>query len=479
MIRRFFLKLLGEERYNHLAHTKNYLSAEAVTKGVGFLLIPVKTRILIPFDYGILAVFSSTVQIITLFFNLGTYGSVNRYYHEKTDDFKNYLKTITAFISGINILFIIGVILLSTVLGNAINLSRNIIMIAAIVSFANVPVSLYLAYLNGAGKSKSFSAMSITKFFLYSALSITWMLMLDEKRYLGGVYSLLIVNSSFALFVYYRIFISMQGTLKKFKQHISYALKFGIPLLPHTFSGVMLAYFDRIIINQIVGSAETGLYSFAYNIGMLMFVVIIAFNRSWNPFFYANMNKEKFRAINSHAQSNFNIIILIAGLLILFSGEIVKIMAASRYHASMGIIPVIMLSYVFVYLYYLFVNFSFFQRKTHVISINTLIAGSVNIALNYLLIPRFGYFVAAYTTLASYMLLLLLHYIYVTLFLKYRIIKLGPLLLKTLYLMLLTSLFMFLKENIGQYALLLIIKFIILGMLFSAIYYKRVLHWIR
>ncbi len=475
MIKNLMIKIFGEDRFNYLSHTKNYLSAEVVTKGVGFLLIPIKTRILIPFDYGILAVFGSTVQIITLFFNLGTYGSVTRYYHEKTDDFNDYLKTITAFISFINIFFVLIFFVISVFLSKVINLNQNLIIIAGIVSFTNVPISIYLAYLNGAGNSKTFSIISIVKFFIFSVVSITWMLLLKENRYMGSIYTMLIVNSLFVLFVYYKIFVSKKGRITKLKQHIFYGLKFGIPLIPHTFSGVMLAYFDRIIINQIVGSAETGIYSFAYNIGMLMFVVVTAFSRSWSPFFYSYMNKKQYEEININAQSNFKFIIIIAGLLILFSGEIVKIMADQKYHVAIDLIPVIVISYVFVYLYTLFVGFSFYLKKTYVISINTLIAGGVNIALNYLLIPRYGYFIAAYTTLISYMLLFLLHYMYVTFKLKYRVIELRKLLLSAFYLIILTGIFMYLKQIISNYVVLLIIKLGILSFLIFTIYYEKIL----
>ncbi|WP_448377140.1 hypothetical protein, partial [Fervidobacterium sp.] len=89
--------------------------------------------------------------------------------------------------------------------------------------------------------------------------------------------------------------------------------------------------------------------------------------------------------------------------------ELGIIMAPRTYSASLVIIPVIISSYYIQFLYTLYVNFAFFYKKTGSISVGTALAGIANIVFNILLIPKFGYKVAAITTLASYFLLLLFH----------------------------------------------------------------------
>ena len=39
--------------------------------------------------------------------------------------------------------------------------------------------------------------------------------------------------------------------------------------MPHGLSQLLLNQFDRIMIKSIIGSTEAGLYSFAYNVGMI------------------------------------------------------------------------------------------------------------------------------------------------------------------------------------------------------------------
>src|SRR5699024_7978666 len=73
------------------------------------------------------------------------------------------------------------------------------------------------------------------------------------------------------------------------------------------------------------------------------------------------------------------------------------------------IIP-ILLGYYFQFLYSLPVNIEFYLKKTQYIAGGTVLSAGLNIILNWLLIPKFGYIAAGYTTVFSYMLLFFVHY---------------------------------------------------------------------
>ena len=119
--------------------------------------------------------------------------------------------------------------------------------------------------------------------------------------------------------------------------------------------------------------------------------------------------------------------------LILFAQEIVQLLSTKEYVKALPIVPVIIISYVFLYLYTLFANYSFYYKKTGYISLATLVT-LVNIVLNYLLIPRFGYIIAAYTTLFSYILLFVFHYTVIRFILKTKnLINVRPIIGKSVY----------------------------------------------
>ena len=50
-----------------------------------------------------------------------------------------------------------------------------------------------------------------------------------------------------------------------------------------------------------------------------------------------------------------------------------------------------------------------YYKKTIYVSIGTMVAAVVNIILNYIFIPKYGFVAAGYTTLASYIILMVVH----------------------------------------------------------------------
>ncbi|GAH32940.1 unnamed protein product, partial [marine sediment metagenome] len=115
--------------------------------------------------------------------------------------------------------------------------------------------------------------------------------------------------------------------------------------------------------------------------------------------------------------------------------------------------------YVGVFLYTLYGNYSFYRKKTGLISLTTLFAGGINIGLNYWLIPIYGYVAAAYTTLVSYFLLFLFHFLNVKYILKEKdIISIGRVLSNFGWIILAVLVFIFTNSYINIFVISLILK---------------------
>ena len=61
------------------------------------------------------------------------------------------------------------------------------------------------------------------------------------------------------------------------------------------------------------------------------------------------------------------------------------------------------------YMYTQYVNIEMNLKRTRIIAVSTMIAAVINIGLNLLFIPIYGFVAAAYTTLAGYMILFAIH----------------------------------------------------------------------
>ena len=84
-------------------HSTNYLFAIMATKALAFISIPVYTRLLSVYEYGIINVFMSTVGIVQVLLTLNTEVAISRYYYDAKNeqDFKEFCSTSIKISSGV------------------------------------------------------------------------------------------------------------------------------------------------------------------------------------------------------------------------------------------------------------------------------------------------------------------------------------------------------------------------------------------
>ena len=80
----------------------------------------------------------------------------------------------------------------------------------------------------------------------------------------------------------------------------------------------------------------------------------------------------------------------------------IKILAAQEYYEGYKIIPLVSLWAFFLGLQQRFQVGLVFYKKTNFVMYSIIASGLLNLGLNFLLVPKYGYVAAAITTLISY-----------------------------------------------------------------------------
>ncbi|MBN2723913.1 MAG: oligosaccharide flippase family protein [Deltaproteobacteria bacterium] len=466
-----FNRLIRKENKELMRHSRNYLSGSLVQYLLVAATIPIFTRLLLPSGYGVLSIFNSLLTLLPIIFGLNFRGGIGRYYLDnEKNDFEAALGSNLLFIISFSIVVLILLMIFKTRISLFLNIDEKVFVYAAIISCTMVSLEIYLRYLNGSQQSSVYSILSVVRSGLILFSSIGLMLLMKENRYFGKIYGEFVVTlllSGYSLYMLVKI--------AKFSfdwKHVKYTLRFSIPLIPHAMSMFILGYFDRIIINQLSTKLNTGIYSFAYDVGMAMNVIVMATTKAWHPIFFQEYNERNTDKINRMVKGYAKKIYFAAVIIILFSSEVIHILADSQYYHAIGIVPVIVMGYVFVFLYTLYFQYASYRKRTELISLNTFIAGFVNIGLNYWLIPIFGYEVAAHTTLFSYILLFSLHFINAKYILKEKTIPLMVLLPHLFILFAIAAIYMYGLVKINHWYFQLPVKFIITAVSFYIFIYS-------
>lgn len=381
------------------------------------------TRLLGANGFGEVKYYGIMLTIATTVITLGLTASVNRGKAEYEKEFDKFLSSIM-FLAMILSLVALTIVLLFNKQLNSIkilNISEGVLILLVIHSFFTFTFQCYALKYIISHNYRTYFFTQISNSVTALILSVVFVIILNNNAS-GRIYGMALSTIGFGAY----FFIKQMKCGKEYinKAYWRYALVISVPLIFHSLSSTIMTYFDNVAIKQFLSERELGLYSFAYSIGLIINTAWVTLNKLWVPWFFDKMKKESYEEIEKAIKYYILIFTFIYFAFIMVVPEVVKLLASKEYWVTFDIIPIIALSYYFLFLYSFPVNVEFYTKKTVLISVGTLIAGSVNVILNLLLIPRYGYKVAAVTTLISYIVQFIYHYIMAKIVSDVKFIKL-------------------------------------------------------
>ena len=413
--------------------TAIYFVANIITKATAFFLIPVYTIFFTPKEYGIYNIFIITSNFLIIFFILGLKATISRFSYDYKDRDSGQKKlfgiiTIFTFLVGLSLSLIL------TIFGNKLFplFFKDVpffpfLLIAIWIAFFKIFRQIKLTIFQV--RQQAFFYTLLDSGFVIASILLTIVVVVVLKKGLTGkIYLDLVLIAVFSI-------ISLILLMKDIKINFDFKqlkapLKFSLPLIPHMLSGFLLAAIDRIFLERLTGLEQVGLYSLAFNIGMILYMFIEAVRLSYTPYFNKTAIKEGKKANPKFAKfTTFGFLLYtIAGVfLILFSKELITLVSAKEFHQAYSVFPIIIITNVFNGLYFFFVRpLLFMKNNTRFVSIATVSTAVINIILNYFLIINYGMEGAAWATFISIIIKVILIYIFAQkkYFIKYEIKRL-------------------------------------------------------
>ncbi|WP_314065828.1 oligosaccharide flippase family protein [uncultured Vagococcus sp.] len=400
-----------------------YTAANFLLKGVNFFTIPIFTKMMSVDQYGTVDNFTSWVSIFTVIVGLNLSAAVNNATFEYKDDIKRFLSSVV-FLGTLFFFMLLGISNLAySYLGLFSNLNNWMLNFVIIQSYSQFIISFLSAYyiINSYYKRNIFLLFLSTM--LNIGISLLFMVTVYENkpadgRIIGSTLGLL------ALALVILIKLLVEGKQLYNKEYWKFSLKIALPVIPHSLGNMLLSRFDRIIIKEFYGAYYVGLYGYIYNISSIINVLWSSANNAWVPWFFNKMSEKKYTEIFKVSKLFTYFFTLMTIGVMTVTTDLARIMAPASYLEAIPLLIPISMSYYFMFLYGFPVNAEFYLKKTSIIGLGTVLSAGINIALNYLLIPRYGYMAAGATNLVTYILLYVFHQIIVLKIFKEKIFPL-------------------------------------------------------
>jgi len=193
-------------------------------------------------------------------------------------------------------------------------------------------------------------------------------------------------------------------------------LKIGLPLIPNSLMLMLLTWADRYILNFYVGLSIVGIYTIGYRFAEIIYSFIVyPFGQALFPILYKQYSKSKSKYLKNmnRIMKYYWIVIfsIIIGYLVILK-EILQFFIGAEYIKGYNIISIVLLGIVIGGATSLISTTIIMREKTNIIFLFTFISVSLNIVLNFLLIPEYSMYGAAVATLVSYILQFIMVFIY-------------------------------------------------------------------
>lgn len=387
-----------------------FLVCGFIQRGISLITTPIFSRLLSTSEYGDFSVYNSWYNIIIIFASLnlasGVYMRGLVKYEDDKDKFTGSLQCL--YILTTAICFSIYMIFQEkwdTLFG----LDSSFIYAMFIDILAATAYHFWSTQQRVDFQYKKLVIVTMLNAVLRPGVGIVMIYLFPLHKLEARIFSMVIVDAiTFAPF-FFGIF--RKGPKVFTTKYWKYALAFNLPLVPHYLSQIVLNQSDRIMIKSMVGSSDAGIYSLAYSVASIMTIVNTSVINTLTPWMYKKMKEKEYNQIGTNTIPLLILIAFANFTLVALAPEAVAIMAPASYYDAIWVIPPVAASTFFTFMYSLFSRFEFYFEKTQFMMIASVLGACMNLLLNYIFIPKYGYYAAGYTTLFCYMLYCIGHYL--------------------------------------------------------------------
>lgn len=382
-----------------------YTVANFIMKGIGFITVPIFTRLLSHSEFGLYSNYASWLHTFTMFVTLYLASTFISARFDFEDDFDGYISSVLSLSTFSTLIWITLINFFSgwfvSVTGvelKYLNIMMLYLLFAAAIDMFQTRERYFFKYKISVYISLFLSVAS-------SVLAVLLIVYMDNKldgRIIGFAIPYIVLGLGLYIIIFLR------GRKINFN-YWKYALPICLPFIPHLLSLTLLNSMDKMMITRICGPAQNALYSLAYSCGAVITMLITSLNTAFAPWLGEQLHVNNFESIKKVSTKYVFMFVGLTCGIMLVAPELLLIMGGDSYKEAIYVMPPVAFGCVCQFIYTMHVNIEQFKKKTVGMALASISAAGLNYLLNMIFIPKYGYIAAAYTTLASFLWLMLIH----------------------------------------------------------------------
>lgn len=388
-----------------IKHSSIYTAGNLVYRGAAFFLIPLYVHYLKPAEYGMLEMFYVTVTLSQTLISSGIAHATLRFYFEYKDEADQKKVISTAMLTTM----VIGIVGALALISLSIRFSSwlfdtteyaSYFRLAFLMLAFEITKEIDLAFIRAREYSLFFILVSFLQLFSLVGLNFYMVAVLEK-----GVYGILLGNliSTMLTWILLTGFTVKQCGLRFEWLKLRAIVTYGYPLMLSGFIGTVSKNADRFFLSAFTSLEVVGLYALASKLGgALQTFVVEPFTRSYGPFRFSIMRESNAQAIYARVMTYFFAGVTFVGLLMaMFSEEIIRLVSGRAYYGSAALAPWFLVDVILFGMLYNLQTGVYVTKSTKYMLYITFSSVMVNLAMNLLLVRRFGVYGAIASILTA------------------------------------------------------------------------------
>lgn len=205
------------------------------------------------------------------------------------------------------------------------------------------------------------------------------------------------------------VLIWKQGKTFFNKKYWAYGLKFSIPLIPEAESVQIMNLADKFMVQKLVGAAQTGVFALPQIISFIISILQDSVWNAWIPWLYEKIARKETKDVEKPWITMMHIFGIISWILVMLAPEEISVLGSKKDYAdSVYLIAPMVTGALFRFYSYSYSAIQNYHKNTRWVAFGTISTMILNIILNYIFIVHISYQAAAYTTMISFIVLLLI-----------------------------------------------------------------------
>lgn len=388
-----------------------YVVSNFLVKAISFITTPLFARMMTERQYGEFSNYASWQATLLILTGAELYSTLNRAYYDYTEEYDQYISSVTFLSFGITALFYLVFLLCGDAIYRIVSIPKEYVHVLFFVLLFQACKEIFMAKEKTLYRYKSVAAMSVVNLVFPTVVSVVMVLLAKEAHHLSArIYGFYVPSAMVGMACAVSI-LRRARTVKL--EYCRYALKLSLPLMVHFLTAYLLTSSNTIVTKSVLGAESAAIVSVTTSAVHIFTILLQAVSGAVTTWLMDNLEQKKYTELRRSLLIYTACVCVVAVGVILFGPEVIWILGGTKYAQSATLLPGMVAAVTIQSITTVFTIILTYQKRVVGAAVCTTVVALASIAAKILMLPQYGLDVLPWINVVAFGVLFVCDYVLV------------------------------------------------------------------